>query len=64
MKKYLYIVALTVLLLSISLNVSALSQFASELSGGNMAAMPEPTTLLLLGIGLIGLAGSRQESKK
>jgi uncharacterized membrane protein (DUF485 family) len=63
MKKYIYIVALTVFMLSFTINVSALSQFASELVEGSTVPMPDATTMLLLGIGLIGLAGSRNESK-
>jgi hypothetical protein len=41
MKKYIYIVALTVFMLSFTINVSALSQFASELVEGSTVPMPE-----------------------
>jgi len=64
LKKYIAIVTLTVFLLSLSINVSAISQFASEIVEGSTASIPEPTTLILFGIGLIGLAGSRDASKK
>jgi hypothetical protein len=35
-----------------------------ELDGFNTPRVPEPTTMLLLGLGLIGLAGARRKFKQ
>jgi len=64
LKKYLYIVALTVFILSLTITVSATFQFASELVDGSTVSFSNSTTLLLIAIGIIGLAGSSNELKK
>lgn len=36
----------------------------NELAGGHFAPVPEPSTMLLLGTGVIGLAGLRRKFRK
>ena len=65
MKRYIYITIFVVFLLSLTINVSALAQFTSEFVGEGTVPIQDPTTLLLIGMGLFGLTGvSRNKSKK
>ena len=57
MKRYIYITIFVVFLLSLTINVSALSQFTSEFVGEGIVPIKDPTTLLLIGMGLFGLTG-------
>jgi len=64
MNKKIYIVALTVFLVSLTVNVSALSQFAFEVVGQGTFPIQNSTYMILIGMGLIGLAGvSRSKAK-
>jgi hypothetical protein len=47
-------------------NISEIASGSSDSSStsGDVAVTPEPTTLLLLGSGLLGLAGLRKKFKK
>jgi hypothetical protein len=64
MKRYIYILFLVVFLLSLTINVSALAQFTTELVGEGTVPIQDPTTLLLIGMGLLGLAGVNRNKAK
>lgn len=48
----------------ISVNVSNISSLIDNIQLGTTAPVPEPTTMLLLGTGLVGVAGAARKKKK
>jgi len=64
MKKYTPTILFVVFILLLTINVSALAQFTSELVSEGTAPIQDPTTLLLIAMGLFGLTGvSRKKFK-
>jgi ABC-type bacteriocin/lantibiotic exporter with double-glycine peptidase domain len=65
MKRYLYITLFVVFLLSLAINVSGLTKFTFGLVADGTIPIQDPTTLILIGMGLLGLTGvSRKIIKK
>lgn len=65
LKIYTYTIALFVFIVSFTIDGSALNPFTSAFADEGTVPIPDPTSLVLIGMGLFGLAGvSRNKSKK